>query len=131
MRLSVEERQAHLNLVEPCIERGGFSTKFTGVLVTYLNTSFPSGNKVHLCHKCHNSKCSNPKHMYWGTPKENLADNIENGKFENGYQRLVNKHGKENADKIIRKNLVDNRDMTKYKRGDKGRFLPGKFGSVA
>ena len=66
------ERQEHLDLSETCIERGGNSTNHKGVLAQYLNTNIPYGIYFPLCHACHNGKCSNPKHLYWGTPKENF-----------------------------------------------------------
>jgi hypothetical protein len=31
----------------------------------------------HICHKCGNSKCCNPNHLYEGTPKENWHDAIK------------------------------------------------------
>ena len=34
---------------------------------------------VYLCHACHNGKCSNPVHLYWGTPLDNGIDATENG----------------------------------------------------
>ena len=38
MKLSKEERQAHLNLDEDCLERGGNSTSHRGVLAQFLDT---------------------------------------------------------------------------------------------
>lgn len=72
------ERQRHLNLREPCLERGGNSTVHKGVLAEFLNTNIPSG-RILLCHACHNGKCSNPRHLYWGTDKENKEDYLLNG----------------------------------------------------
>ena len=78
---SKEERQVHLNLDEKCWERGGNSHNHKGVLAEYLNTTFPqkisrpsNGLNINLCHACHNDKCSNPKHLYWGTVSENALD---------------------------------------------------------
>jgi len=68
--------------------RGGYSTLFRGLLAHYLNTEIPS--KVALCcHACSNDNCSNPKHLYWGTYKENLDDaRSANPKL---YKRLAKK----------------------------------------
>ena len=71
---SKENRQFHLDLNEECLIRGGTSDECRGVLAQYLNTNIPKGMKIHLCHACHNGKCSNPKHLYWGTAGENIQD---------------------------------------------------------
>lgn len=107
IKLSKEERQKHLDLNQPCLERGGFSTKFCGVLAEGLGTTIPvrklDGVNVHLCHACHNAKCSNVKHMYWGTPKENSKDAFNNGKAS-PWKNTVNKYGIEKSLEMIRKN---------------------------
>ena len=74
-----QHRQSHLDLTESCVERGGNSTNHKGVLAQYLDTTIPYGNRYLLCHACNNGKCSNPKHLYWGSPKENVEDAIKNG----------------------------------------------------
>lgn len=84
IRLPKSERQKHLRLDEPCIERGGNSTQFKGMLAVYVDTEIPHGRRdgVYLCHACNNDKCSNLTHLYWGTPKENYDDGVECGRIE-------------------------------------------------
>lgn len=94
------ERQAHLKLTEPCIERGGMSSYCKGLLAHILNTTIPSGKKVHVCHVCHNGKCSNPNHLYWGTPKENRADALANGKAPSPYHARLRKMSVEEANAL-------------------------------
>jgi len=96
---SLDIRQQHLNLKSPCNERGGTSTHHKGVLSQYLNTPI-YGKPCDLCHACHNAKCSNPEHLYWGTRKENTRDAINNGTFLTPWERLVEKHGYEKACKL-------------------------------
>lgn len=96
---SREERRKHLDLEESCCERGGNSTNHKGVLAQYLNTTIPVG-RILLCHACHNDKCSNPKHLYWGTDKENITiDSKENGTWRSVWERSVKKYGLEEAKK--------------------------------
>lgn len=82
MKHSRDERRFHLKLNESCIEIGGHSsTVFKGLLAYFLKTTIPTRHKIHLCHACNNSKCSNPEHLYWGSPKDNVADTIKAGNF--------------------------------------------------
>ena len=90
------ERQTHLDLTESCIERGGNSTNHRGVLAQYLDTHI-YGKPADLCHACHNSKCSNPKHLYWGTRKENTQDSKNNGTHIPFWDKMVEKYGYEEA----------------------------------
>ena len=91
------ERISHLELNTECREIGGNSTAFKGLLSHILEVTIPSSSKILLCHKCHNGKCSNPKHLYYGTPKENINDQKENGTFVSVWDRLVQKYGYEEA----------------------------------
>lgn len=75
---SKEHRQSHLVLSEPCLERGGISTNHKGILAEFLCTDIPYRMPL-LLHACNNDKCSNPRHLYWGTYEENVKDAIEAG----------------------------------------------------
>ena len=97
--LSKAERQSHLRLDEPCIERGAGSYYFKGLLAHVLDTTVPTGSKIHLCHACNNGACGNPNHLYWGTAKENRQDQVENG-GKTIWERMVEKHGLEKARKM-------------------------------
>ena len=90
------ERQSHLDLNDECKERGGNSTNHRGVLAQYLDTPI-YGRPADLCHACHNDKCSNPKHLYWGTRKENVQDARDNGTWKSAWDNMVEKYGYEEA----------------------------------
>ena len=94
------ERQKHLDLKIECIEIGGADSRhYRGLLAHYLNTTIPSGHKINLCHACNNHKCSNVKHLYWGTGLENSSDAIACGAIngEKIKQSLIKKYGSEEA----------------------------------
>jgi len=101
------ERQAHLKLDEPCIERGAGSYYFKGLLAHILDTTVPTGKKIHLCHACHNGSCGNPNHLYWGTSQENSLDRVNNGD-KTVWQKTVDKYGLEEAKKINSKSKLGN-----------------------
>ena len=106
MKKCLVERQEHLKLNEPCVERGGsYSTALKGLLAHILDTTMPSGMKIHICHACHNEKCSNPFHLYWGTPVENRLDAIKNGRPTIA-DNLVKKYGIDGANEIRRRGAI-------------------------
>lgn len=112
---SREERRQHLRLDEPCCERGGNSTNHKGVLAEYLGTTIPKG-RILLCHACHNGACSNPRHLYWGTDKENITiDSKENGVWKTPWERKVEKYGYEEACRM------NSRSGNKNGSGNKGK----------
>lgn len=89
-------RQMHLDLSAECMEIGGNSLQFRGLLAHHLSTFIPQKREGLLCHACHNAACSNPKHLYWGTYSENLKDSFKAGR-KTPYQYIVEKHGEEYA----------------------------------
>ena len=91
-----EERQAHLKLDEPCIERGGQSMYLKGLLAHLMDTTIPNGHLAHVAHACHNKHCSNPDHLYWGTSSENSQDRMANGGLTI-FEKMVEKYGYEEA----------------------------------
>jgi len=103
MKLSREHRRSHLKLDESCIEIGGDSRIFRGLLAHHLGTTI-GGKTCYACHACNNPNCSNPNHLYWGTPTDNVTDQKESGTWKSGYQRMLDKHGAENTKRILRKN---------------------------
>lgn len=113
-----EERQTHIKLDEPCMERGGNSENFRGLLAHVFDTTIPKGQKIHLCHACHNAACCNVSHLYWGTSKENTQDRIANG-GRSFWEKLVDKYGYEGACAI---NAKDKKGNT-YAAGNKGKVL--------
>lgn len=98
---SREERRSHLDLSDPCIMIGGGSRDFRGLLAHYLKTTVPAGRDVVLCHACHNGRCSNPKHIYWGTQRDNFLDQVDNGTTDSIKTRMINRYGEEGYRKIV------------------------------
>jgi hypothetical protein len=105
IKLSKKERQKHIDLNTPCVEIGGYSSNFRGMLALKLKTTIPKTNKIHLCHACNNSKCSNVSHLYWGTNVENLQDSIDAGILgtKNARTLTIEKHGLEKTSILNKK----------------------------
>ena len=101
IELSRKERRAHLKLDEECVERGGYSKEFRGLLAYHLDTSIPRGSKILLCHACNNGGCSNPNHLYWGTPTDNHVDQKESGTYLPLNERMKAKYGEEEYKKML------------------------------
>lgn len=98
MSLPKKERQKHLDLSTPCVERGGNSTNHRGVLAQYLDTAIPMARQAILAHACNNGSCSNPNHLYWATDRENIVEDGEKfGTHKNPWERKVEKYGLEEA----------------------------------
>jgi len=108
INLPKEDRQTHLKLDEDCVERGAGSYYFKGLLAYVLDTTVPTGHKIHLCHACHNGACGNPNHMYWGTAQENRRDQVDRGTDKSVWQRTVEKYGLEGAKDLNRKSKIGN-----------------------
>jgi hypothetical protein len=68
---------------------------------------------LYILHKCHNRNCVNPKHLYEGTQKQNVQDQIDAGTFVIGEKNgvaLLN----EAAVRHIRVSSFSNEALGKY-----------------
>src|SRR5882724_1449359 len=75
MKKPIELRMAHVNLADPCMQIGTASSReCRGLLAYFLGTTVPTKREALLCHACGHGTCSNPRHLYWGMPSENLRD---------------------------------------------------------
>jgi len=77
-------------------------------LAERFDTTIPSGMKILVCHACHNSKCSNPNHLYWGTSSENCLDARNNG-AKSIRDNMLEKYGAETVHKMDCENLAKGR----------------------
>ena len=110
MHLTKDERQNHLDLNLPCDERGGNSTNFKALLSHNLGVEIPENgqfNKIQLGHACNNGKCSNWRHLYYATARENVLDS------GSCYERTIKKHGKD-IYKRVNKKLAEKRGKEYY-----------------
>ena len=93
MNQTKTERQSHIDLNERCVNVADDVNPRTqrshvrAALSKFMGTGPIKG--AHAAHACHNPRCSNMKHVYWGTPKENMEDAIENGLEFNSSPRAV------------------------------------------
>lgn len=126
MMKSRDERRAHLYLSEPCIEIGGGSQQFRGLLAHYIGTTISTKREAVLCHACHNGECSNVKHLYWGTPRDNTIDMIENNS-RTVWNGLIRNHGEESAKQKMASAGRGNLGKTKQKKGSRAPYKLSNF----
>jgi predicted XRE-type DNA-binding protein len=72
---------------------------------------------LHVLHKCDNTKCCNPKHLFVGTNADNVADRVKKNRT-----KFVSKYGEANGmskltsdDVVSVRNLYKNKDISQSK----------------
>lgn len=64
------------------------------------------------CHHCDNPRCVNPKHLYWGTPADNIGDASRRGRLLTGERHTQSKLTSE-AVQAIRKSEKTSADLAR------------------
>ena len=62
------------------IRAGGMRNKMTASRASWLIHFGPIPDGMYICHHCDNPECTNPKHLFLGTPQDNCVDKEEKGR---------------------------------------------------
>jgi len=73
--------------------------------LTYLLTKSTISKGLYVCHRCDNPGCINPKHLFLGTPSENIQDSVHKGRW--------NKVGTTRPPKFTSEEVIQIRDLYK------------------
>lgn len=91
---------------------GGVSVKgrmWLAHRASYTLFAEPIPDGLQVCHRCDNPPCINPKHLFLGTPRDNVADMISKGRAVKLAQRgELNRNAKLTAENVamVRKRLA-------------------------
>lgn len=124
LQKSRDERTSHVNLSTPCVvdeEAPSSNKRAQGkrALLEKLSLEDDVENwvkgKVHVCHLCErhsaNGWCSNPLHLYLGTPRENKLDTPQEVRVEAAKRAAEAAHQEKNE---------EGKSVNAVKRGKKG-----------
>jgi hypothetical protein len=66
---------------------------------------------MHICHKCDNTRCCNPEHLWAGTNQDNRTDSVNKNRHGKGSRMGIpnNKHNRKLTDEQVAAIRSDNR----------------------
>lgn len=79
----------------------------------------------HALHTCDNPECVNPRHLYWGSPKDNARDMVDRNRM-NLYERSGRISGSKNPMSKLNEDQVDY-IRNELRNGAVGRMLAVQF----
>ncbi len=84
----------HLGKAQP----GSYYPRRNGNQVSRLVLEAKLGRSIkpgyYACHKCDNCSCISPKHLFEGSPRENLLDAMKKGRRKSGWQLVAEQRRK-------------------------------------
>lgn len=92
--------------------RANGKSKYSAQRLAYELNVGPIEVGLFVLHKCDVSLCVNPKHLYLGTQKDNVADCIARGRFVRGEKHSNSKL----CDELVRLLTIDQRSQHKIAR---------------
>jgi hypothetical protein len=78
--------------------------------LSYLLNFGEVPDKMFVCHRCDNTSCINPNHLFVGTPADNVADMMSKGRYVSGGKPH---YGEDNPKSKLTKKQVDGIRMLK------------------
>ena len=137
---SYDEKMKHLRLVfdsnvikkegcwgwQSCKDKDGYGDMtfekrpMKGHRVSWFLEYGPIPNKLCVLHRCDNRYCTNPKHLFLGTPRDNFEDMVKKGRrtFQIGSeckQAVLNERKVRNIKKLLASGIAESKIAKKYK----------------
>jgi len=137
---SYDEKMKHLRLVfdshvmknegcwnwQGCKDKNGYpqmtfeKRPMKGHRISWLLEYGPIPNKLCVLHKCDVPSCTNPKHLFLGTPRDNFEDMVKKGRrtFQIGSeckQAILNERKVRNIKKLLALGITESKIAKKYK----------------
>lgn len=103
-------------------------------LALSLATGVNPGNLITLHGPCHNKRCINPRHLRWGTDKENQLDRARDGTIlrgsDNPFSKLTAKsvlairEDSRPADEVAKSYQISRQSVERIRRRETWKWLP-------